>query len=52
MKEGPGELDYGNGAVFKGFYKEGSKHGFGEYKRPDGFKFKGTWHKDILIEQI
>mmetsp|Transcript_24306 Transcript_24306/g.18484 ORF Transcript_24306/g.18484 Transcript_24306/m.18484 type:complete len:86 (+) Transcript_24306:102-359(+) len=40
------ELVFENGAVYKGYMKNGQRHGPGTQVWPDGAKYEGEWHNN------
>ncbi len=41
------ELVFENGAVFKGYLKDGYRHGPGMQVWPDGAKYEGYWKANV-----
>ncbi len=46
---GIGRLDWTSGAVFRGKFKDGKRHGEGYFTFPDGLTHKGTYEKGFIV---
>jgi hypothetical protein len=48
---GRGSIHYPNGSRYRGNFKEGKKHGKGEFTSEDGLENRGIWDSDEFAKK-